>query len=888
MMKNYQYIARLLRSLVALMALVPFVGCSTEGDEADFRETEYGYVQFKLYKEASYEVDDSRALKSQLDYLSEAAKVKVTLSYGETTIAQTLTLSSADDKMAEMGLRTDKLKLLTGNYQVVAFMLYDANDEPIYNGVPKVDPNFEVKCSGLTVHDLTVDVEPRGSVKFRLKKDLSEFEGTRAVSRQYTFDEIKKITITVQHRRSNEQTRLEMLSCKFSLHFNEDDDVVDYRQTSSIVCDTLLSLKAGDYRVVSYQTYDSSKVLLETKSNPSESDFTIEDNRTTETDLKVSLYESDEYIQDYYALKAIWESLHGEEWYYAGENYPRGANWDFNKDPDLWGDQPGVELHSNGRVARIDISDFAFSGDLSPAIGQLTQLVELYLGTHNDTNLFTYDPSLAPDQSLSERKRNRMANHGAFLEMIHPAIQLSEPCARALAEHQISIPATALYEEYSEQEIFDMKSGKQRVLRPMDTNHGTICNGLKSLPAEIGLLKNLEYFYVANSELSSLPDEMKNLSSLTDVEIYNCPRMTQFPMVLTQMPELVSLNLSNNAQWSPEEVYKGMNGLANGPAKEKIQILYARQNRLKELPESFKNMKKLGLLDMAFNQIEKVYPLTKEVAPVQLYLDNNLIEELPVDDEGYFCGYDDVETFSVNYNKLKKVPNIFSAESTFTIASVSFAGNEIDGFEGEEDGSYKGIRVETFTLSQNPRLTKYPLALAQSNSSVNYLILRACSVDEIPKGALTYERSNAITSLDLSYNKLTDLPWEFHAGNMPYFYGLDLSFNSFSEFPYEPLDCGGLTVLAVRSQRNEEGKRTLKEWPTGIGNHRGLRGLYLGSNDLREIDDTISTLIYLLDISDNPNIIFDASDICYAWRVGAYILIYDKTQNILNCDYMLE
>ena len=38
----------------------------------------------------------------------------------------------------------------------------------------------------------------------------------------------------------------------------------------------------------------------------------------------------------------------------------------------------------------------------------------------------------------------------------------------------------------------------------------------------------------------------------------------------------------------------------------------------------------------------------------------------------------------------------------------------------------------------------------------------------------------------------------------------------------------------------------------------------------------------------NPNNIFDASDICYAWQVGAYILYYDKTQKILNCDAMLD
>ena len=47
-------------------------------------------------------------------------------------------------------------------------------------------------------------------------------------------------------------------------------------------------------------------------------------------------------------------------------------------------------------------------------------------------------------------------------------------------------------------------------------------------------------------------------------------------------------------------------------------------------------------------------------------------------------------------------------------------------------------------------------------------------------------------------------------------------------------------------------------------------------------------MIFYLDISDNPNIIFDASDICAYWEAGAYFLYYDKTQNILNCDSMLD
>ena len=119
-------------------------------------------------------------------------------------------------------------------------------------------------------------------------------------------------------------------------------------------------------------------------------------------------------------------------------------------------------------------------------------------------------------------------------------------------------------------------------------------------------------------------------------------------------------------------------------------------------------------------------------------------------------------------------------------------------------------------------------------------------------------------------------------------YGIDLSYNSFASFPYAPLNASSLTVYAIRGQRDAEGNRCLREWPTGIYQHKGLRGLFLGSNDLRKVEDTISYRSYNLDLSDNPHLTFDASSICAYWRVGAYNLIYDKTQNIINCDEMLE
>ncbi|MBO7188521.1 MAG: hypothetical protein J6V31_02920 [Tidjanibacter sp.] len=273
---------------------------------------------------------------------------------------------------------------------------------------------------------------------------------------------------------------------------------------------------------------------------------------------------------------------------------------------------------------------------------------------------------------------------------------------------------------------------------------------------------------------------------------------------------------------------------------------------------------------------------------MQLYLDNNRLTSLPKDANGYFCGYSGLETMSVKNNLLEEVPDIFDAKSSIVIKSVDFSGNRIKGFEGEKSGKYRGLNVETFTLANNPEMKEYPMAIAKSNSLVAYIILRACGIEKIPAGAFTYPNSPALVSLDLSYNNLTDLPRELHAANLPYLYGVELSYNSFEHFPFEPLDCTELTVYSVRAQRDKDGNRCLKEWPEGVANHKGLRGLYLGSNDLRRIDDAISTLIYYLDISDNPNIIFDASDVCYAWMQGAYILIYDKSQNIIGCDYMLE
>ena len=886
-----------------------FVQSCTNDAGIDLREDNYGYVQFKLYKSASYNgvaTVQSRAIQAPLDYLSRVSKIGLIMVYNGETITQYLPVDAADSDAAEFGLRSNKLKLLVGDYTVTVLILYDKDDKELTRTPVTTNNVFSVIAGGLTMQDLLVDVIERGKVQFTLVKDLSEFDNPNTAStrgggsNQYTFDEIKYVDIALKVVRDGSVVEdesemvLEDIPAKFSQHFDEDDYQSDKHgwKTSSLKCDTLISLLANTYRVVRYATKrEKGDDALETNYKPALSEFTIEDNKTTEAKVKVTLHKDDEYIKDNYALYEIWKSLDGPNWYYDGEEYPRGANWDFNKDVDLWCDQPGVQVHANGRIARIDLSNFGFKGAMSSAIGQLTELMELYLGTHNDTNIM-YDPSLDLKRSHAERQRTLFDDQRAYLRSIHPAIQMSEPCARALMEKGLTSPAISHYENGGkEYDVIDKKSGKQTI-RKYDMNHGVLKNGLTSLPKEIANLKKLETLNIANSAIEELPKEIGELESLSSIEIYNCPNMTSFPTAIANLKMLRSVNISNNKQWSSAEIEAGIEAIAKGASRKEIEILYARENNLSKLDKAWfggsrGGFEAMGLLDLAFNKIQRVDALGKEVQFIQLYLDNNQIEEIPHDSEGYFCGYDDVETFSVNYNKLKKVPNIFNSNSLYTMNAVSFGGNQITGFEGEEDGSYKGIKVKTLTLSMNP-LKKYPTAFAKSNSLFEYLIVSACQIEEIPEDCFDHKNAVNHMSFDFSYNRLKDMPKDFHAGNMPYLYGVDLSFNRFEKFPYYPLDAESLTVLSVRSQRNEKGERCLREWPQGIYQHKGLRGLYLGSNDLRKIDDTISTLCYYLDISDNPNIIFDASDICYAWQVGAYILFYDKTQKILNCDVMLE
>lgn len=863
--------------LVGLLTVFTVTGCSDDDDEL---APGFGYAQFKVLKSASFDKETStRGVQDKLEYLNDAKKVKVILERAGSTIEQTLLLNAYNDNNAEFGLRSDKLQLLSGDYSLVGFYLYDKLDKIIYAGPSEGNGTFSITAGAIHQQTLSVDAVSRGMVTFKLMK---AFVNTRAgEGGAYPFSNIKGVSFTVKNLFTQELTPIEHVVVKYTEDFNE-----EHQETAYAACDTVVWLKAGSYQVVSYSTYSDKKFknFLETASVPSSKTFVVKDNEKTENaEVPVRLSQTAEYIKDYMALKEIWRKMDGEHWSYVGEESATGCNWNFDKDIDMWGDQPGVQLMADGRVASISLAGFGAIGNVPDEIGQLTELRTLSLGTHSELIGGRVFGEVGPGMTEEQRKAVRLDYDTRVL-----ARDPRESFSEILKDAINSDP--------------DMKPIQSRIQK-RDVQIGNLTNGITGISKAMMRLVNLERFDIANAPIttgnffvdvtedSPFYEEQtegtwswENLKALLDVEIYNCPKLEGLPLeMLTGLPELQSLNIACNAGISGNRLKEDWEALINGNCGDRIQILYMGYNQLEETPayEDLKKMTQLGLLDLTNNKLRTVHPFGKGVNLAKFYLDHNEITGIEPADDGYFFGYEQVEVFSVSYNKLTKVPDIFNAASKYVMGSVDYSFNRIDGFENGDDN--KGINANSLNLSYN-RLETFPGALFKKDSPVTELNMAGNGMKRIPKGSMSGKKTSFLKSIDLTYNNLTELPEDFYADNMPYLYGIDMSYNSFSKFPYEPLDVATLNVFGIRHQRDGQGNRTLREWPTGIYKCPSLTRFFIGGNDLRKIEDTISPRIQIFEIKDNPNISIDMSNVCNYIQAGLYMLIYDKTQDIRGCD----
>lgn len=840
--------------------------CAKEG-AAD--SVDYGYVAFRLTKQL--EIEAESATRAKLNWLSDAHKVTVTMQSLKdlTTLKQTLPITYYDKELAEWGVTSDKLRMLAGDYQVLDYMLYDNLDNEIMNAQCE-GVRFTVVKGGLSVCDIAVEgATERGKVGFRLVK---LFEETRA-DEDYLFESIKAVDITVKHGFTGKPTTLEARKLSLSEEFVEgsvDETLYDRNAlTAYIECEEEFWLETGEYTITSYTTYSDAKAQYELET-ASIADlgvsFEVALNQLhVVEDVPIKLSKTAEHIKDYIALKDIWLAMDGPNWSFYGEEYPAGSNWDFNKDIDMWGDQPGVTLNADGRVENLNLSGFGANGVLPDVISQLTDLKLLYLGNHNEL-IGGYDAT----------KSNRI-----------DALNYYNTVLKRDVREELS---------YELKEVINRDATQKPILASRvnrkDVAFGNLTNGITGISREVMRLTKLEQLFIANSPITTegffVGDKDESLSwsnfeNLMDVEIYNCPNLTALPReLITELPAIQSLNVAMNYGISGAQLKEDWEALIDGASGAKVQILYIGFNNLEETPsyEKLSKMAKIGLLDCNSNKIHTVHPFGKEVCPTTLIFDYNEISKIETHN-GDFCGLSQLEDFTCSNNKLVELPDLFNAKSVYSLLSVDFSSNRISSLENGD--AWRGVNTSSLNLADN-RFEELPKRLIGSGSRIGTLMLSSNGMRKIEKGALIGPGSENLTTIDLSFNRLKELPYDdFSISNIPFLYGIDLSSNAFEEVPYALLTVDRLTVISIRQQRDDEGNRTLSIWPEGIGEHKGLMALYIGSNDLGKINDTISPYILLFEIKDNPNISIDLSNVCPYIEMGYYELVYDSTQDIRGC-----
>lgn len=847
--------------LALLSSVLLFTGCTDEAEPVS--EPGYGYVQFHLFKKGSY-----TKAGDKLEYLRDAAKIRVTLRSQDNDIITPVAVVEAVDKnLSEWGLQTAKIRLIAGKYTMTAYEIYDGLDNSVLVGAPSETVVLDVKANGIVSEDIALNVVDRGWAKFRLVKDLSEIVGTKAGkdgADEHPFYGIQSVDLTVKNKNTGEIT--EITNIEVTHKFVDGENAADPDYISGIcVSDTLVALKGGTYTVTKFRTYfDYFRKVYETSTNVAENEFVVKDNQETDADVPVTLHTTSGHVQDALALREIWEALDGPNW---------RIKWEFNCDVDAWTANTGVQILGNGRVASLDLTGTGAKGAMPAAIAKLTELRKLTLGT------IGYNAAAGGTTVTTGRKLTYFTpeDHEADRRLI---IGTRDPRSRFSKELQQS------FEIAGDPVKPSVKSLSERM--PVMYKPEVNATDIVSLPDEINQLKNLEHITIAFSPIKTFPADMSGLTALTDVEIFACTELTEFPKGLATCPKLTSLTYSFNVNTAVSSMEEGISAINNGPASKTIQLLYFPNQRIDNMPD-LSNIPRLSVLVIQGCGLKSfTAPFSKDQFFVQFMASDNELTSLPRDEKGNFLAYN-AETEEVNFsgNKFTELPDIFDAKSAYQVGTVDFSKNQIASVEHGD--AYRGIKAATFDISYN-KLKELPVQLfGTSSSSISYLKIDGNGMEKISKEAIEGKYTYRTTTISMAYNKLKSLPDEFDSLTFPYLSGIDMSYNRFDYFPYTAVNNQYLSVFIFRHQRDADGDRCMRTWPAGIGQAlAGLRALYLGSNDIRVVTDQLSYMIYNLDIQDNPNISIDVSAVCSYIKSGWFNLMYSPGQDIRGCDEALK
>lgn len=856
---------KLLYGLLALLTL-GLQGCSD--DDNATTASNYGYLKLQLFKQGTRDLLEG----NELTKLRDAKKIEIAMLYNQKSIKQTLNLYAVSNDAAEFVLHSENLKLLAGTYTITGYVIYgdykEGNMAEILQvGTPEAGTRFSIVPGRLTTHELAVEALQYGTFSAVLDKLLPQINSRQKAAPIYSdlfnFNDIDSVQLVLQ--RNVDGT------------LYKEDHKVKARQHSDERCfrTDSIDLQCGDYTLIHYELFNKKRSFM--YAEDVELPFSIQHFELTETKVDVQIPAS-EALRDYIALRQIWEAMDGKHWSWTGESEVAGANWMFEfadgspRPIDAWGNQPGVSLNSKGRVLSLNLGAFNPMGVVPAAIGQLTALETLYLGTHSEEFEgsteegmegihYIYDPYALAKAGIDirEHRLEIAKERTAMRQKVR-----SEGAFRSRLSYETKHPVTTTY------------------LRTYSQSVGDAANRITGIDEAIGNLTNLSTLFIANAKLTRLPQSMANLTNLTDLELFNLPLTELDGSLFTRMSMLTSVNISGMYGMTPSALLEGLDEMCKSCSK--LQLLYLNENKLTRLPSNLYRLSDLRLLDVAFNKIDQLESI-QPIAPVQLILDYNALRTIPAD----FCKNEDLETFSAVSNRLQEFPSFISnLDGYYTIEKVDLSTNLMNGFQT----GFQGIRVEQLLIGGNEmgkragetRVSEFPREFSDTKSEINYLVIAANNIDTIKNSALKNLKS--LQALDCSGNNLKGIPSGFNAENLPYLTGLELSNNQFRQFPNNVLSVSSLSQLLMTSQgyfrdaAEKKWVRTMTTWPSSLHQHGSLTSVDFSSNDFRSVTYFPSNLSSL-NVKDNPNIqMVVPTSVVYRINNGLFTFYYDTEQNI--------
>jgi Leucine-rich repeat (LRR) protein/class 3 adenylate cyclase len=259
--------------------------------------------------------------------------------------------------------------------------------------------------------------------------------------------------------------------------------------------------------------------------------------------------------------------------------------------------------------------------------------------------------------------------------------------------------------------------GDLKYLEYLSANH----NKLKTLPASIGKLQKLKILVLYENRLETLPESIGNLANLQEIYLHK-NKLKQLPDFIFKLTNLEDVSLSDNQiQTLPTDI---------GNLK-KLKTLALANNQLKRLPTTVGELVELQNVNLAGNQLAYL-PETIENWGLltDLDLSENQLRNLPPS----ITNLAGLEELRLGSNQLKRLPEKLSG--WVSLKRLSLTQNQ---FTQLTDSIGKLSALETIELSQN-QLTSLPESLTTITS------LQSLSVNQ-----------NRLTSLPESIGNLTNL-----------------------------------------------------------------------------------------------------------------------------------